>query len=238
MDAPLVYAAARYGVHLSEAQLVQFEAYQSLLAEWNQRINLVGDASPTIVRDRHFIESVALGSTLRQREALRPDSRVVDVGAGAGFPGVVLKIVWSQIQLTLIEATSKKAAFLEALVVDLGFGDRVSVLADRAETLAHDPDLREQFDLVVARAVAPLPALLELTLPFARVGGRLATPKGERAQAEMAASGHAASELGGRLVSMPLEVPGPSQTLVVAIKQRPTPASYPRRPGVPAKSPL
>jgi 16S rRNA (guanine527-N7)-methyltransferase len=238
MDAMFGDAAARYGVHLSEAQLARFAAYQSLLAEWNQRINLVGDASPATVRERHFLESIALGAALREREALRPDSRVLDVGAGAGFPGVVLKIAWPQIRLTLIEATSKKAAFLEALTTALGFDDRVAVVADRAETLAHDPDLRAQFDLVVARAVAPLPTLLELTLPFARVGGRVATPKGERAEAEIAKASHALVELGGKLVSMRLDVPGPTQTLVVAIKQRPTPAMYPRRPGIPAKSPL
>lgn len=238
MDTILAADAARYGIALSEQQQGRFETYQALLAEWNEQVNLVGDASVEAVRARHFVESLALGAALREREALRPASRVMDVGAGAGFPGLVLKIAWPQIHLTLIEATSKKAAFLTAVVEALAFDDDVAVLADRAETLGHEPALRERFDLVVARAVAPLPALLELTLPFARVGGRVATPKGSRASDEIAASKRALAELGGAVVSMPLEVPGPPQTLVVAIKRQATPAAYPRRAGVPSKSPL
>jgi 16S rRNA (guanine527-N7)-methyltransferase len=112
------------------------------------------------------------------------------------------------------------------------------VLTGRAETLAHDPTLRERFDLVVARAVAPLPALLELTLPYARVGGRVVTPKGSRAAEELAAARDALQVLGGRAFSFPFQVPGPPQTLVAVVKQRPTPPEYPRRPGIPAKRPL
>ena len=154
---------------------------------------------PTLRRlcARHFLESIALGAALREREMLRPDAAVLDVGAGAGFPGVLLKIAWPGIRLTLIEATAKKTAFLSALVEALAFGER-RVLTGRAETLAHDPALRGRFDLVVARAVAPLPALLELTLPFARVGGRVVTPKGSRAELEIAASARALEVLGGR----------------------------------------
>ena len=237
MDATLAADVSRYGVHLSERQLQQFAAYQSLLSAWSDRANLVGDASPDVVRSRHFVESIALGAALREREALRPDSRVLDVGAGAGFPGVALKIVWPGISLTLLEATAKKTAFLSALCSELELAD-VVVLTGRAETLAHDTSLRETFDLVVARAVAPLALLLELTLPFARVGGRVASPKGSRAAQELAASVHALEVLGGKAFTMPLAVPGPPQTLVAVAKQRPTPAAYPRRSGIAARSPL
>jgi 16S rRNA (guanine527-N7)-methyltransferase len=226
-----------HGVKLQELQLRQFQLYLDLLAEWAPRVNLVADVDPELVQRRHFVEAIALGAALREREVLRPDSSVIDVGAGAGFPGVPMKIVWPSIQLTLLEATAKKTAFLSALVEALGFGD-TPVLTGRAEQLAHDPGLRQRFDLVVARAVAPLPALLEMTLPFARVGGRVATPKGSRAQAEVAASANALRTLGARIFTMPLVVPGPPQTLIVALKQRPTPDEYPRRDGVPAKSPL
>jgi 16S rRNA (guanine527-N7)-methyltransferase len=112
------------------------------------------------------------------------------------------------------------------------------VLTGRAEALAHDPALRERFDIVVARAVASLPALLELTLPFARVGGRVVTPKGSRAQEEIAAASNALRILHARIFAVPLAVPGPPQTLVAAVKDATTPAEYPRREGVPAKSPL
>lgn len=229
--------AQTYGVRLSEAQIAQFERYLTLLTQWSARVNLVGDAAPDVVERRHFLESVALGAALREREVLHPGADVLDVGAGAGFPGVVLKIAWPSIRLTLLEATAKKTAFLSELAAELSL-DQTAVLTGRAETLGHDPDLRGRFDLVVARAVAPLPALLELTVPFARVGGRVVTPKGSRAQDELLASAHALDVLGGKAFAMPLRVPGPAQTLIIVAKLRETPAAYPRRSGVPVKSPL
>lgn len=237
MLATLSRETAAYGVRLTPGQTGQFETYLSLLADWSRRVNLVGNVDAEVVQRRHFLESIALGAALREREILRPGAAVLDVGAGAGFPGAVLKIVWPAIRLTLIEATAKKSAFLSALVEALEF-DEAAVLTGRAETLAHDPALRGRFDLVLARAVAPLPALLELTLPFARVGGRVVTPKGSRALEEIAAAGHALAVLGGKAFTVPLHVPGPPQTLVAVVKQRDTPAEYPRRPGLPAKSPL
>ena len=237
-DSNLREAAAAYGVTLSDDQLVQLDGYARMLEEWSQRANLVGDASRDVVQRRHFAESIAFGAALRERELLRPDSRVLDVGAGAGFPGLVLKICWPGIALTLLEATAKKTAFLVAVVDALGLGDTTQVLTGRAEDLAHHERLRERFDLVVARAVAPLPALLELTLPFARVGGRLAAVKGARADEELRASQRALDLLGARAITIPLRVAGPKQQIIVAAKQRATPEAYPRRPGVPAKQPL
>jgi 16S rRNA (guanine527-N7)-methyltransferase len=233
----LAAGAETYGVRLQEAQFQRFQRYLELLLDWNTRVNLVSDADPEVVQRRHLLESIALGAALREREILRPDASVMDVGAGAGFPGVVLKIAWPSIRLTLLEATAKKTAFLTALVDVLGFDD-TPVLTGRAEALAHDPALRERFDIVVARAVASLPALLELTLPFARVGGRVVTPKGSRAQEEIAAASNALRILHARIFAVTLAVPGPPQTLVAAVKDAATPAEYPRREGVPAKSPL
>ncbi len=226
-----------YGIALSPGQLALFERYAATLTEWSQRVNLVADADPAVVLQRHVLESIALGAALREREILRPDSRVLDVGAGAGFPGIVLKIVWPQLSLTLIDATAKKAAFLAAVVDELTL-DRCLVLTGRAERLAHDPALRGQFDLVLARAVAPLPALMELTLPFARVGGRVVSPKGSRAGDELAASANALRLLHGKALLVPFHVPGPPQSLAIVIKQAPTPDLYPRREGVPRKHPL
>ncbi|MBF6600435.1 MAG: 16S rRNA (guanine(527)-N(7))-methyltransferase RsmG [Dehalococcoidia bacterium] len=229
--------AATYGVVLSDEQVAQFDAYARLLGQWSERVNLVSDASEDVVERRHFLESIALGAALRERELLRPDSGVIDVGSGAGFPGVVLKLVWSSLRLTLLEATGKKTAFLDALVGALGLSD-VTVRTGRAEELAHEAGLRGAFDLAVARAVAPLPALLELTLPFVRTGGRVAAVKGSRAAAELAASRLALDALGARALAMPLRVPGPPQRIIVAVKQRETPSEYPRRTGVPQKQPL
>jgi 16S rRNA (guanine527-N7)-methyltransferase len=232
----LVAASAGYGVRLDARHSGRFQRYLEAVVEWSARVNLVGRPDPATIVGRHMLESIALGAALRERELLRPGAQVADVGAGAGFPGVPIAIVWP-VRLTLIEATAKKARFLEALVADLGLED-AEVRTGRAETLAHDGELRERFDLVLARAVAPLPALLELTLPFARVGGRVVTPKGSRAAGELVAARNALAVLGGRAFSFPLDVPGPSQTVIVVHKRAPTPAAYPRRPGMPTKSPL
>jgi len=233
----LAREAPGYGIQLSNEQLRQFERYGDLLQEWSNRANLVGDASTEVVQRRHFLESIALGAALREREIMRPDATVLDIGAGAGFPGAAMKIVWPGIRLTLLEATAKKTAFLSALVESLGWTD-TTVLTGRAESLAHDATLRERFDLVVARAVAPLATLIELGLPFARVGGRLVSPKGSRAEAEVAAAAHALEVLAGRAFVVPFRVPGPAQKLVVVLKQGTTPGAYPRRPGIPGKAPL
>ena len=229
--------ARAHGVTLDDAQAALFDRYAALLRAWSDRANLVADATAAVVERRHFLESLAFGAALREREILRPDSALLDIGSGAGLPGVVLKIAWPALRLTLLEATAKKTAFLAALVEDLGL-DGVRVLTGRAEELAHDATLRGAFDLVVARAVAPLPVLLELALPFARVGGRLATVKGSRTQDEVAASRRALEVLGGRCVTFPLDVPGPRQQVVVTVKLRETPDTYPRRAGVPSKHPL
>jgi 16S rRNA (guanine527-N7)-methyltransferase len=231
--------ARAHGVALDRQQIEAFERYAALLAEWSTRTNLVADATPSVVERRHFLESLAFGAALRERELLRPESSVLDLGAGAGFPGVPMKLAWPGLRLALLEATGKKAEFLAALVEALAL-EGVRVLTGRAEDLAHDAGLRASFDLVTARAVAPLPALLELAIPFARVGGRLATVKGSRAAGELATSRHALQVLGARtaMFSLGLRVPGPAQHIIVAVKLRETPAEYPRRAGMPAKSPL
>lgn len=233
----LAREAPAYGLRLTDVQLELFQQYHNMLVDWSARVNLVGDTDIEVVQRRHFLESLALGAALREREILRPETKVLDIGAGAGFPGLPLKIAWPAIELTLIEATAKKTAFLQAVVDALALpGTRV--ITGRAETLAHDAALREQFDLVLARAVSPLPALVELGLPFARVGGRLVTPKGSRADAEVIEAAAALRGLHGRAFVVPFDVPGPPQKLIAVLKQAPTPPEYPRRPGVPTKSPL
>lgn len=229
-------AAAR-GLRLTTEQIERFERYLALLVERSAHVNLIARAAPETIVRRHFIEALALGAALRERELLRPDASVLDLGAGAGLPGIPLKIAWPALRLTLLDATAKKTAFMREACDALGLGD-VRVLTGRAEALAHDPELRGRFDLVVARAVAPLAVLAELALPFARVGGRVVTPKGSRAGDELAAARGALAALGARAVTLPFAVPGPPQTLVVLVKQRPTPSGYPRRDGLPARAPL
>jgi 16S rRNA (guanine527-N7)-methyltransferase len=162
---------------------------------------------------------------------------VVDVGSGAGLPGLPLKIARPHLELTLVESDQDKAAFLVHACANLGLAG-VEVVARRAEDVGHDPRFREAFDVAVARALAPLPVLAELCLPLVRVGGRLLAQKTE--SEDVAAAAHAIEVLGGALNAVH---PSPSLarsggTVVVIEKVRPTPATYPRRPGVPARKPL
>jgi 16S rRNA (guanine527-N7)-methyltransferase len=163
--------------------------------------------------------------------------KVVDVGSGAGLPGLPLKIERPELELTLIESDQAKAAFLVHACATLGLA-RVEVVAIRAEEAGHDPRLRETFDAAVARALAPMPVLVELCLPLVRVGGRLLAQKTEGE--DLSSARHAIKVMGGELLAI---MPAPSAgrrvgTVVVIGKLRPTPAAYPRRPGVPARKPL
>lgn len=164
-------------------------------------------------------------------------TKVVDVGSGAGLPGLPLKIARPELELTLVEADQGKAAFLVHACATLGLAG-VEVVARRAEEAGHDPRLREAFDAAVARALAPLPVLVELCLPLVRVGGRLLAQKTEGEDPD--AAGHAIELMGGALAAVHPSPSGARRTgtVVVIDKVRPTPAMYPRRPGVPNRKPL
>lgn len=236
----LVQTAQALGLVLPDQQIDQFEEYYRQLVAAKRRASLTSVTDYEGVQRRHFGESLAVAAALYRAGLLRPGQGrdVLDLGAGAGFPGVPIKIVHPALRLTLVEATRKKASFLEHLVAHLGLAD-VAIVGERAETLAHDPAHREKYDLVLARAVAPLAVLAELALPFLRGGGFLAAPKGSRALQELDDAGRAIELCGGRVLSAePLPGPDPSPTLVLVEKTRPTPAAYPRRPGLPAKRPL
>ena len=231
--------AERLGLHLSGQQLGQFDEYTRMLAAGNRRANLTGITDPAEVQVRHYLDS--LTAVLARPEW--PDGiRVVDIGAGAGLPGVPLKIVFPGIRLTLAESTGKKTAFLGELVNGLELDD-VEVLTVRAEELGRTEGYRGQFDLALARGVAALPALIEYALPLLKGHGHLLAWKGSDGPAEVKASAHALSELGGEIGGMhsvnALSPPLPADRWIVSVeKVRRTPGRYPRRVGVPAKQPL
>jgi 16S rRNA (guanine527-N7)-methyltransferase len=237
--APLASGAAALGVALGAEQLAAFAAYRALLLEWNARFNLTAITDPREIVTRHFLDSltVALGVP-RARWTSAP--RVLDVGSGAGFPGLALAIAFPRWHVTALEATGKKVTFLRHVVATLGLA-RVRVLAGRAEALAHAPAERGRYDVVTARALAALPTLLEYCQPFARVGGVVIAPKKGDLAAELEAGRRAAAILGGHLVP-PLPVTLPElegdRVLVVVMQERPCPAPYPRPAGVPRKQPL
>ncbi len=238
--------ARQLGITLTEEQIRRFQRYSELLLEWNRRFNLTAIDDPRQVEIRHFLDSLSclpvLSRLAGSTGAAPPGkaARAIDVGTGAGLPGIALKIVWPSLRLTLLEATAKKVRFLEHVIAELGLRE-VEAIHGRAEELAHDPGHRAVYDLVLARAVAPLSPLLELTLPFLRVGGWLLAMKGPAAAAETMAAERALAVLGGRLHHIfPVEVPylAEDRFIVAVEKASPTPERFPRRPGVPVRKPL
>ncbi len=234
----LVQGARALGLELSEDQLRRFRLYMEKLRESNLKANLTGITAPEDIQLKHFVDSLAVASMLPSQPPT--GLRLLDLGSGAGFPGVPLKIAIDAMSLFLLDSIGKKTGFLERLTRDLGLED-VTVLNGRAETLARRQDLRESFDFVVARAVAPLSTLLELALPFCRIEGRVVAQKVDSYTREPGDYRHALSVLGGEfLQDAPVEVEGlgPGRRLLLFEKKTSTPDKYPRRPGLPLKRPL
>ena len=233
--------ASALGLRLTQDQKAAFTLYYEELVAWNQKFNLTAITDYEQVQIRHFLDSLSCLLAHETRQALgRRDARMIDVGSGAGFPGIPLKLVFTGAQLTLLEATGKKVAFLESLVQRLDL-QTVSTIKGRAEDLGHDPAHRERYDLALARAVAEMPVVAEYTLPFCKVGGWVIAQKGEAGAAEAWSAEQAIGLLGGELRRIVhVELPGlpEDRSLVVIEKVSPTPEAYPRRPGIPAKRPL
>ena len=226
------------GLRLSTKQERQFNRYREGLDRWNQRVNLTSKGALADADRVHFLDSIAL-VPLVQRE-MPSASSLVDVGTGAGFPGVPVKLLLPELHLTLVEATQKKADFLRWLVAELDLSN-VRVTAQRAERLAHLPEYREAFDVATARALGPMPVVLELALPFCRLGGMVMATRAGDAVGEAAATASIARELGGRLRSLEpasFRTSGKETLIVLVDKVAPTGARYPRRTGLPAHRPL
>jgi 16S rRNA (guanine527-N7)-methyltransferase len=224
------------GIQLSDEQLAAFETYERELIEWNARFNLTSIVDPQQIRIRHFLDSLSCWLAMRSS----PLGSVIDLGAGAGFPGLPLKILQPQIELTLVEATAKKAGFLEHIVQVLRL-EQVTVLAKRAEDVGQIPEHREAYDWAVARALAPMPVLAEYMLPVVKVGGRMLAQKGRDVKLETQQAASAFQALGGEVAEvLSLAIPHLEEErwLVTVTKTAPTPANYPRRVGIPTKRPL
>jgi 16S rRNA (guanine527-N7)-methyltransferase len=241
----LAAGAQRLGIRLDEDQLGRFQIYYETLIEWNRRVNLTRIIDYEEVQVKHFLDSLSCWLAIQRMPGV-PDDLVsidfhtIDVGSGAGFPGVALKLALPALRLTLLEATGKKAEFLEFLVRRLELS-QVRVIKARAEELGQDAVHREQYELALARAVAGMATLAELALPLVRIGGWVIAQKGDEPGAETESARKAITTLGGRVHRvLPIRVPGleTPRHLVVLKKVMPTPAKYPRRPGMPAKRPL
>ena len=236
----LIEGAGKLGIEFNAGQVQQFELYYQELIEWNKRVNLTAITDYSEVQVKHFLDSLTITLALADGEIERPDFNIIDVGTGAGFPGVPLKILLPRLRLVLIEATAKKTAFLRHIIQKLELAN-TEILNTRAEELAHWLSYREHFALVVSRAVAALSALVELTLPFCRIGGRFVAQKKGEIDQEINESRRAIATLGGKLQKIKqieLDEFGDERYLVVIDKIYPTPSKYPRRPGTPRRRPI
>lgn len=231
----LARGAQQLAADLNSAQLDQFSRYADLLIEWNLRFNLTAIVEPRDIVLKHFLDSLSAARSIPPGPI-----KLIDVGAGAGLPGLPLKLLRPEVSLTLLEATRKKCDFLQAVTTELQLAE-VSIVNARAEDAGRLAEHREQYDVAIARAVADLPELLEYLLPFVRLGGIAIAHKSREALREAQHAERAISTLGGRLGDLvPVTVPELNETryLVVIEKISVTPEKYPRRAGMPSKKPL
>jgi len=229
-------ARALIGLQLNRAQLAALDTYERELLSWNARFNLTAIDDPKKIRTKHFLDS--LTCLLAMRNA--PMERVIDIGTGAGFPGIPLKIICPNMRLTLVESVGKKAAFCQHIVEILRLRD-VEVLPERAEAVGLSTAHRESYDWALARAVATMSTLMEYLLPLVHVGGRALAMKGEGGPAEAQAAEGAMRLLGGHLQQLlPVTLPGveDQRYLIIMEKLAATPDRYPRRTGLPTKKPV
>lgn len=228
--------AQNWQIDLTDKQLEQFDRYYDLLTTWNGKINLTAITDQSEVYEKHFYDSLSLTAVMDLSQV----STIMDVGAGAGFPSIPLKIVFPHLKVTIVDSLNKRITFLKELSDDLGLED-VTLIHQRAEDAGQDPLLREKFDLVTARAVARLNVLAELCLPFARVSGHFAALKGAKAQEEELMAQKAITVLGGKVVkSVSLTLPSDhsDRDIILIEKVKKTPRKYPRQAGKPNRNPI
>jgi len=225
------------GLQLSREQIAAFKLLEEELLEWNSRFNLTAIRDKEGIETKHFLDSL---TCLMALDLSNTPRSLIDIGTGAGFPGIPLKLMLPQMRLTLVESIQKKAGFCTHMVEKLSLR-QVQVLPERAEDVGQDPNHRECYDLATARAVAAMPTLVEYLLPLVRIGGLVIMQKGESAQLEALKSEKVIQRLGGKIrVILPVVLPGVADEryLVVLEKVARTAAEFPRRTGLPAKQPL
>ena len=225
-----------FGVHLTGRQVVALMTFERELLAWNEKFNLTAIRDAEGIRTKHFLDSFSCVLAWKEN----PPRRLIDIGTGAGFPGIPLKILYPSMRLTLIESVGKKANFCRHMIETLKL-EAVEVVNARAEDVGQMPGHREAYDWAVARAVANLPVLAEYLLPLVQVGGAILAQKGQSGPAETHKAEKALKILGGRTRQLlPVTLPGVADErfLVVVDKVAATPPQYPRKPGIPAKKPL
>ncbi|MCL6571000.1 MAG: 16S rRNA (guanine(527)-N(7))-methyltransferase RsmG [Bacillus sp. (in: Bacteria)] len=224
------------GIILTKEQLDQFEKYYQILVEWNEKMNLTAITDKADVYLKHFYDSISAAFYF---DFTKP-FHLCDVGAGAGFPSIPLKIVFPQLEVTIVDSLNKRISFLNHLANELTLKN-VHFIHDRAETFGVNPNYREGFDVVTARAVARMSVLSELCLPLVKVGGHFLAMKAAHAKDELEMGQKAITTLGGRvekIVTFTLPMEESERTILIIKKETRTPKKYPRKPGTPGKTPI
>ena len=225
-----------FNVHITGRQMMSLITYEKELLEWNQKFNLTAIRDTDSIRTKHFLDSFSCVLAWKAS----PPGQLIDVGTGAGFPGIPLKILYPNLKLTLVESVGKKAMFCQHIVRVLGL-ENVEVVHARAEDLGQSEQHRERYDWAVARAVANLNVLSEYLIPLVKIGGTMLAQKGESGPAEAQSAEEAMKLLGGKLKQLiPVTLPSvvEDRYLVLVEKVAATPPRYPRKPGIPMKQPL
>lgn len=230
----LIDYANSINVDVTELQAEQFYTYMKMLQEWNEKINLTAITEPNEVIIKHFIDSITINKYINE------NAKVIDVGTGAGFPGIPLSIIRSDIKVTLMDSLNKRIKFLDEVVNDIKLNN-VDTIHSRAEELGHNKDFRESFDIATSRAVAPLNVLLEYLMPFVKVGGYCICMKGSNIEDEIKDAKKALQVLSGQIVDIDsFELPETDygRNIIVIKKTANNSNKYPRKPGTPSKEPL
>ena len=221
-------------IELSEKQLNQFYDYMNILIEWNKVMNLTNITEPSEIIQKHFIDSLTVLKHIKE------DDSIIDVGTGAGFPGIPIKIVYPKTKVTLLDSLNKRVKFLNEVISELELKD-IKTIHGRAEEIAHDGNYREKYNIAIARAVASLNVLSEYLSPFVRIGGYAIGMKGTKGKEEAIEAKNAIKILGGEITNIEeFKLPQTDmyRTIIIIEKKKCTDKKYPRKAGTPSKEPL
>jgi 16S rRNA (guanine527-N7)-methyltransferase len=232
----LIQGSRSYGIELDEVQVEQFILYKDLLKEWNEKINLTAITEDEDIIKKHFIDSISIAKSGLFKEGMK----IIDVGTGAGFPGIPIKIIYPGIDVCLLDSLNKRINYLNEVIEKLQLKG-ISTIHGRAEDIARKPEFRESFNIATARAVANMAVLSEYCIPFVKTGGYFAAMKGPSVDEELKESKNAIGTLGGRLVNIiNTEIPGEEMEhkIVIVEKVSSTIEKYPRKPAQIEKKPI
>ena len=226
--------ASKLDININEEQSTLFYNYMNLLLEWNKNINLTAITEPNDIITKHFIDSITINKYIKN------SNKLIDIGTGAGFPGIPLKIINKNINITLLDSLNKRIKFLSQVIKELKL-DKIETIHGRAEDIAHNKEYREQYDIATSRAVAPLNVLLEYLIPFIKIEGKCICLKGPEVENEIKEAKNAMNILGCRIENIEqLTIPNTDikRNIIIITKTKKTSEIYPRKAGTPSKKPL